>query len=212
MTNAQTLHAVYSIDQASRLTGLSRERLMAWDREGFFSPEYGDSNRRLPLSRLYSFDDIVGLKTIAQLRDRHHVTKRELRRVADLLSAEVNRPWSDLRLTAVNRSVVKIDENGQGAGVVDGQRTCIVLSSVIEDVMQQAEQMRRRESNTLGKTEKNKFVLHNVERIAGTRIPVSTVAGYLRDGAGDAEVIEAFPDLTMEDIQAVRTIMAKSAA
>jgi DNA-binding transcriptional MerR regulator len=185
---------------------------MQWDRAGFFSPEYADKNRRLPLSRLYSFEDIVGLKTLAQLRDRHHVTMKVLRKVADELSSETARPWSDLRLTALNRDVVRIDDAGQGAGVIDGQRTCIELSSVIEEVTEEARQLRQRDPSTIGKTVKSKFVLHNSERIAGTRIPVATVVGYLKSGAAATEVIDAYPDLTIEDIEAVQALMSQDAA
>ena len=212
MSKPTNLHAVYSIDQASRLTGLSAERLMAWDRAGFFTPEYADKNRRLPFSRIYSFEDIVGLRTLALLRDRHHVTMRELRKVAIALSEETVRPWSDLRLTAVNRNVVRIDENGDGAGVLDGQRTCIELKSVIEEVTESARRMLVRASGTSGRVEKNKFILHNVERIAGTRIPVSAVKSYIKDGADNLEIFGAYPDLTADDINAVRASIAKTAA
>jgi len=212
MSTTTNLHAVYSIDQASRLSGLSRERLMQWDRAGFFSPEYADKNRRLPLSRMYSFEDIVGLKTLAQLRDRHHVTMKELRRVADVLAKETFRPWSDLRLTALNRSVVCVDEDGKGAGVIDGQTTCIELGSVMEEVAEEARRMRARQPGTVGQIEKTKFIVHNAARIAGTRVPVSAVKAYIKQGARDGEILEAYPDLTPADILSVRELIELDAA
>lgn len=212
MQKTEKLHPVYTIDQASRLAGLSRERLADWDRAGFFQPEYADKNRRLPLSRLYSFDDIVGLKTIAYLRDRHHVSMKELRKVAEVLARETSRPWSDLRLTAVNRNVVQIDERGQGSGVLDGQKTCIQLSSVIEEVQEAAQRLRIRDPKKQAHVEKNKFVMHNVERFSGTRIPVSAVERYIREGADDAEVLSAYPDLTEKDVQVVRARIRQTAA
>ena len=45
-------------------------------------------------------------------------------------------------------------------------------------------------------------VLGGKPRVKGARIPVSLVLGYLASGAGREEIIEAFPDLTSEDISA----------
>ena len=36
--------------------------------------------------------------------------------------------------------------------------------------------------------------------IRGLRIPVATVVGSVADGMSDAEILEAFPDLTADDI------------
>ena len=40
--------------------------------------------------------------------------------------------------------------------------------------------------------------------IKGTRIPVDVIANCLGSGQGVAEILEAFPGLTFEDVQAVR--------
>jgi uncharacterized protein (DUF433 family) len=36
--------------------------------------------------------------------------------------------------------------------------------------------------------------------IRGLRIPVATIVGSVADGMSEAEILEAFPDLTAEDI------------
>ncbi len=45
-------------------------------------------------------------------------------------------------------------------------------------------------------------VLHGKPRIKGTRIPVSLILGYLADGYTVEEIINEFPDLTKEQIEA----------
>ncbi len=45
-------------------------------------------------------------------------------------------------------------------------------------------------------------VLRGKPRIDGTRIPVSLVLGYLAAGSSSVEVIEEYPDLTVEQIAA----------
>jgi uncharacterized protein (DUF433 family) len=37
--------------------------------------------------------------------------------------------------------------------------------------------------------------------IRGLRIPVATVVGMVADGMTDAEILEAYPDLVLEDIR-----------
>jgi uncharacterized protein (DUF433 family) len=38
-------------------------------------------------------------------------------------------------------------------------------------------------------------------KLRGLRIPVATVVGMIADGMGEAEILEAYPDLTAADIQ-----------
>jgi uncharacterized protein (DUF433 family) len=44
---------------------------------------------------------------------------------------------------------------------------------------------------------------HGDACIKGTRIPVATILGSLADGMAPAEIRGAYPQLTLEDIQAV---------
>ena len=76
------VHQVFSDEHVSRLTGLSKWQLRSWDRLGFFSPRFAYEDRFAPYSRIYSFKDVVGLRTIAVLMKDHHVSLQELQRVA----------------------------------------------------------------------------------------------------------------------------------
>ena len=83
--------AAFSLDQVSRLTGLSESRLISWDQEDFFCPSLAYDNRRSPYSRVYSFEDVVGLRTLNILRDR--VSMQHLKKAADRLKLHSGRPW-----------------------------------------------------------------------------------------------------------------------
>ena len=48
----------------------------------------------------------------------------------------------------------------------------------------------------------NPAVLHGKACIRGTRIPVSVVLANLADGLSPAEIIQSYPSLTPESIQA----------
>jgi DNA-binding transcriptional MerR regulator len=93
--------AAFSLDQACKLTGLSESQLVDWDTTDFFQPSLAYENRRSPYSRIYSFEDIVELRTLSILRDR--VSMQHLRDVASRLKEYSGKPWSDLTLYTLNR-------------------------------------------------------------------------------------------------------------
>jgi len=45
------------------------------------------------------------------------------------------------------------------------------------------------------------YQMDGVPCIRGLRIPVATVVGMVAEGMTKAEILEAYPDLTLEDVQ-----------
>src|ERR1039458_5222204 len=76
----------FSANHVVRLTGLSHTQLRYWDDTGFFRPRYALENRRSPFSRVYSFQDVVGLRTLNHLRKVHKISLQHVRKVARQLS------------------------------------------------------------------------------------------------------------------------------
>jgi hypothetical protein len=54
----------FTLESVERLTGVTQRQLKYWDDTDFFKPEYGYENRRIPYSRLYSFQDVVALHVL----------------------------------------------------------------------------------------------------------------------------------------------------
>jgi DNA-binding transcriptional MerR regulator len=77
--------SAFTAEQVERLTGLTKSQLRYWDRTGFFRPTYVDAGRRV-YGRIYSFRDVVGLKTLGILRNANKVPLQHLREVAKSLS------------------------------------------------------------------------------------------------------------------------------
>jgi DNA-binding transcriptional MerR regulator len=90
-----TEYGAFSLEQASKLSGTSARQLEYWDETGFFQPQYATENRHRPYSRVYSYRDIVGLRTLAILRNEHHVPLQTLRVVNEWLKRNYATPWSD---------------------------------------------------------------------------------------------------------------------
>ncbi|MGE8142993.1 DUF433 domain-containing protein [Novosphingobium sp. NPDC080210] len=198
--------AAFSVEHASRVTGLSMSRLARWDREGFFSPQYSDEeDRGNPYSRIYSFTDLVGLRTLAILTDKYRISLSELRKTYPELAKRVKNPWSETQLAVWKKKIVwnldKIphDRHGQYVG------KHIELPTIAEEVTRRSETLRVREVNKIGSLEKKRFIAHNSTVFAGTRIPVSAVEGFIKEGYSDQEIIDEYPNLTLSDIKTVRT-------
>src|SRR6187431_1645441 len=59
----------FTMDQAAKLSGLSEDQLRSWDTAGLFRPSLGWEDRRRHYSRIYTFEDLVALRTLARLRE-----------------------------------------------------------------------------------------------------------------------------------------------
>lgn len=202
-----------SADHVVRLSGLTHRQLTYWDSIGFFKPEYAAENRRAPNSRIYSFQDAVGLRTISVLMNHYGVSLPHLKDVATKLTAETTRPWSQLKLRVWNRRVqIEEPETGAVRDVLQGQYVLLPIIDVIHQVEAGIEQLKARDPLTIGKFERNRYISHNKTMISGTRVPVATIFEYIEDGFAVDEILKNFPSLTVADIEAVRKMDKASIA
>jgi uncharacterized protein (DUF433 family) len=197
--------SAFSADQVVKLTGLSIRQLAYWDDLGFFRPQYAAEDRRTPYSRIYSFKDVVGLRTLSVLKRVYKCSLRHLREVAKALSEYSKAPWADLTLYVVKRKVYFSEpETGRTRGVLDGQYSLLPIKSVVEDVQKGAECLKHRAPDQIGKVEKNRYVSHQADVIAGTRIRVATVLHFLEAGYSAADIVKEYPSLTEADVEAAK--------
>jgi DNA-binding transcriptional MerR regulator len=205
MAEITNVVSAFSADQVVKLTGLSIRQLAYWDDLGFFQPQYAADDRRSPYSRIYSFKDVVGLRTLSVLKRTYKCTLPHLREVAEKLVEYSKTPWSDLTLYVLKRKVY-FNEPGTGRarGVLDGQYSLLPISSVMEDVRKEADRLRHRAPDQIGKFEKHRYVSHQAEVIAGTRIRVATILHFLQAGYSVTDIIKEYPSLSEADVEAVK--------
>jgi uncharacterized protein (DUF433 family) len=195
----------FTADQVRRLTGLSAGQLRYWDATDFFRPELLDEHRRRAFGRLYSFRDVVGLRTIAVLRKEHRIPLQELRRVGEWLLKHHATPWSSLRFALSGRKVVfrdpqkatYVEPRGSGQTVIP-----IALDPIAADMRQKANALRERAADQIGQVKRNRYVVHNAWVVAGTRIPTQAIWNFRQAGYDDQAIIREYPRLTSADIQA----------
>lgn len=205
MSEITNIISAFSADQVIKLTGLTIRQLAYWDSLKFFQPQYASNDRRSPYSRIYSFKDVVGLRTLSVLKKKYNCSLGHLREVARKLSAYSATPWADLTLYVWKRKVYFVPPDIKRAeGVIDGQYLLLPISSVMEDVRKDAELLRRRAPEQIGKIEKRKYISHQAEVISGTRIRVASILHFLEAGYSTAAILKEYPSLTEADIKAAK--------
>lgn len=197
----------FSSEQVSELTGLSLRQLRYWDDTEFFSPEYALGYRRSAFSRVYSFRDVVGLYVIGLLRRRHHFPLQKLRLVGAYLHRHHDTPWASLALYVAGRDIVFRDPDAEPGAFLStlspGQEVFpIELEAIAREVKDETERRRVRATDQLGKVRRNRFVVHNMPVLAGTRIPTAAVWNLRTAGYSNSRIIEEFPRLKREDVTA----------
>lgn len=201
MSEGSHVVSLLSADQVRRLTGLSKHQLAYWDETGFFSPRHaGERGERF--GRVYSFEDLVGLRVIALMR-LGGVPLQELRRVGQWLND--NRGfWAGRIFYVRGKRVYWDDDEGVRIGTRQpGQSEMpIAMDQVTEDMRDAVARLRRRQPDQIGKVEQRRYVAGHQAVIAGTRIPVRAIR-QLHDAGYDADAIKReYPQLTDEDVAA----------
>ena len=202
--SSKSLIAAYTEDQVERLTGVSQQQLRYWDRTGFFVPTLAYEDRRVPYSRLYTFRDLVSLKVINALRNDAKVPLPHLRKVKDKLAHLGDDVWAKTTLYVLNKRVIFDSPGGESREeIVSGQVILQIPLKVVSGSMEQAiKAMGKRNSDSIGKTERKRNVVHNELVVAGTRIPVRSIKSFAEAGYSVDRIRKEYPTLTESDIRA----------
>ena len=202
MTDTAEIVRAFSADHVVKLTGLTTTQLRYWDKTGFFRPEYSEG-ARFPYGRVYSFQNVLGLRTLGILRKTYGIPLQQLRKVAQELSKHRNAPWSELSLYVFERNVYfKEPASGQIRNVLSGQYALIELRTIAHDLANEAAKLKDRTSDQIGRIERHRFIVHNAWVVAGTRIPTKAIKRFHDAGYSAARIIREYPSLTENDVSA----------
>jgi uncharacterized protein (DUF433 family) len=197
----------FSAEDVCRVTNLTARQLAYWDRVGFFAPEHGDPERRA-FSRVYSFRDLVGLRTISKLL-REGIPTSELRQLGKWLSERVGEwseaPWANLTFYVGGKHLYFEDPalGVRRAGVPAEQTAMPVeMKKIVHEVRQEVSRLRERTEDEFGQVSQRRNVVHNAVVLAGTRIPTSAIWEFSHAGYDTKAIIREYPRLTSEDVKA----------
>ena len=205
--------SAFSAEHVARITGLTPRQITYWDGTGFFKPSLAQTGGDTKPIRVYSFQDVVGLRVISVLLRQHKISIQRLRKVAEQLSAYTKTPWSSLKLMVCKGEVSFVDPaTGDGRGVFSGQYVLVPIIDQIQHVRRVAADLSRRRDDQIGSVERHRNVVHNAHVFAGTRVPVRAVERFLSAGYSSSEILKEYPSLRREDIETVQQDKTKQAA
>lgn len=194
----------FTVEHAARVTGVSERRIRYWDKTGVLVPGLADGNRRSPFSRIYSFRDIVGLRTLGELRDRCGFSLQKLRTVGDWLSRHYDAPWSSLRFYVDGNRIVFRDPASGGLVSTDPPGQAAVpffLDHIAREMETETGKLSQRGPGEIGEITRHRYVLGNAPVLGGTRIPTAAVWDFHRAGYDAAAIIREYPRLTEVDVE-----------
>lgn len=201
----ESVIAAFSEDQAVRLTGVRKGQLRYWDKTDFFSPSYCNDRFRDGFGRIYSFRDIVSLKVLGILRNKHDVSVQHLREVKQNLLSESKNIWSGVKLYVVNKRVHWVErETGLPQDVASKQYVLqsIDLDCVVNEVRGDIYQIIKRDSGKIGKIERVRSLNKSAPVLAGTRITVQAIQRFHSAGYNIRQILLEYPDLKEADVEA----------
>lgn len=197
--------SAFSENHVERLTGLSKGQLRYWDRIGFFAPTYADDDRGTPYSRIYSFRDVVGLRTLSLLRNDHKISLQHLRDVASKLAHLKDELWTSTTLYILKKRVYVVSDKTKAPLDPTTDQYAIeavALKAVVNDMERASAALRGRQPEHVGRVARNRYVAHNASVIAGTRIPTRAIKAFHDRGYSIEAIIREYPDLKPADVKA----------
>lgn len=195
----------FTAEQVARLSGITVDRLRYWEKTEAFIPERIEKILPGPYSRIYSFQDLVNLRVMADLRTNHRVELQQLRAISHYLIDHPDHPWSSLALRVYGTHLEFRDPDTQHWMAADplGQYTMeLEFATVSTKAEQDAREAMRRGVEQYGVIVRNRNVMSNQYVFDGTRIPVATVLRLLDAGYEHQDILRCYPTLSDQDILA----------
>lgn len=189
---------------AARIAGLTERQVDYWANTGLIAATVDtrlSPGRRI---RLYGFIDLLSLLIAAELKDRN-VSLQHIRAiVAHLRSRGYTSPPAQLAFATVGRNVYFMHEDGSWEGDLRPDQVVIHEVLNLSLLRSRIAAGARRDEALSGKVERRRGAMGSKPVLAGTRVPVATVRRYLDAGRTIDQILESFPTLTAEDVEAVR--------
>lgn len=190
--------------RAGEIAAISRQRLRYWEKTDLITPDVERVISPRNVVRLYSLPRVVELVVASELR-RQGVSLQHIRRIIEHLRERgYKAPLREVRFALSGDRVMFQHVDGSWE---DSRRPFQgVMWQVIDldEIRTRIRSRLSRSSSDAGVVEKRRKVQASKPVFRGTRVPVEAVEGYVKAGKSVREILEAFPSLTEDDIEAAR--------
>ncbi len=195
---------------AARVTGFSRSQLRYWASKGIVEPSIVRQLSPRNVVRLYDFRGLLALLVVRELKEVPLSTYR-IHRIVDRFKDAYNyvQPLTEMTFALGPGNEVHFKHPGGGwEGHKRPDQIVLEQTLHLEPLRAHLRQSVRRSGDEAGKIEKRRRVLRSKPVLAGTRVPPEAVETWVRRGFPDERILEAYPNLTVADIEAVRRSMS----
>jgi DNA-binding transcriptional MerR regulator len=200
---------VFPDTQARGLAGVSMRRLRYWEEVGLVVPSIKRRLSEHDTVRLYSYQDLLALLVVSALRTERDMSLQKIRRVVThLRSRGYQAPLRELKFATVGREIYFQHPDGRWEGDLLPDQIVIVEVILLDPLRLRIDKAAARPAEDAGRVEKRRGVHASAPVFAGTRIRVATVQRYLQQGYQTEAILEAFPDLSMADVEEARQQLA----
>jgi DNA-binding transcriptional MerR regulator len=195
--------------RARQLARVSMRRLRYWEETGLVVPSV---RRRLSPKntiRLYSFADLLSLLVVAELRTERDMSLQHIRRVVEhLRSRGYEAPLRELRFATLGQEIYFQHADGTWEGDLRPDQRVLEKVLHLDPLRARIIRAAERQASEEGRVTKQRGVHASAPVFAGTRIRVSTVQDYLRQGYATDDILTAFPDLKAADVAEASRLLA----
>jgi DNA-binding transcriptional MerR regulator len=195
--------------RAARLARVSTRRLRYWEETDLVAPSIKRQLSPRNTVRLYSFQDLLSLLVVAELRTERDMSLQHIRRVVQhLRSRGYEAPLRELKFATVGHQLYFQHPDGSWEGDVRPDQIVLEKTLHLEPLRARIERAVKRPATDAGRVVTKRGVHASAPVFAGTRIRVSTVQDYLQHGYETNAILEAFPDLKAADVDKARQLLA----
>lgn len=197
-------------ERAAKIAGISLRQVGYWRTTGLVRPSVERVITPRNVVRLYSFQDLVELYAVAQMK-RQNVTLQHVRAVVTFLRDEgVDHPLREIVFATHGRRIYFQRPDGSWFGADQPHQGVIRQVLPLEEIRQAVRSAAHpeRDRAAVGQIERRRRVHTSKPVLAGTRVPMDAVAAFIREGYDDERILRAYPQLEAADIEAVRSELA----
>jgi len=210
MTSATEEFLAFPDTRARQLAKVSMRRLRYWEETGLVVPSIERQLSPKNTVRLYSFQDLLSLLVVAELRTQRDMSLQHVRRVVEhLRSRGYEAPLRQLTFATLGQEIYFQHSDGSWEGDLRPDQRVLEKVLHLDPLRTRITRAAGRQASEAGQVIKKRGVHASAPVFAGTRIGVSTVQEYLQRGYETDAILEAFPDLKPADVaEAARLLTA----
>lgn len=199
------------MERAADLAEVSTRRLRYWQETELLEPSIYRQLSERNRVRLYDFGDLTALLVTAELLERRFSLRHVRRVVEHLRQHGVDNPLTQLEIGTTRREIFFRYPDGTWSGSQRPGQLVFITIIPLERIRAKIRDAVRRPPQTVGRIVSRRGVHGSKPVFEGTRITVASVQAWLDDDQPVQRILEAYPDLAPEDIEAARSYATAAA-